>query len=113
MLHYQCTEDKAWGVGKLADVQHGSAEVRGRLTMDHVRKYIDDFASSGIAPGTFLSGGLSSSVGGGDALDSLAATAVPSTEASYAMWCGPPSFNDFAQGAARALGYGQHNSFEF
>lgn len=83
--------------------------------MDHVRKYVDEFASTGIAPGTFLSGGLSSSgVGGGDSLDSLAAeAAAPSTEASYAMWCGPPSFNDFARDAARALGYGQHNSFEF
>jgi len=97
--------DVAWGIGKQAEFNHGVAEVRGRFSPEHVKAFASEFESRSIRKGTFLSGGQVPA----DSLDTLST----STEGSYAMWCGPPPFNDFVKSTVAALGYGPRNSFEF
>ena len=80
---------------------NGVAEVRGRFTTEMVKQLTDAYASDAIEAGSFRNG---------SATDAKPGNAAPF---SYAMWCGPPEFNDFVRKTVGALGYGPKNSFEF
>jgi hypothetical protein len=79
-----------------------------------VSHFSNNFESSSVAMGTFVTG----PAGGGteDKTDNTAPAPRAGSlegETSYALWCGPPAFNDFARAAMLAVGYKQQNGFEF